>query len=486
MPRCDGPPNLDCPTPKLAVKFSQGDMFLCETCENIRFPRPPPKEKVKSSLSKSVSSVTRHSAGTDTKTTTGKEIRDTEVSAEKSKIAITQYVLAYMVDGLNTGAPANVLSAVMQAFTLEEVCDAKKVLFEKCACYNDIIGDYRNRQTTNTRSNKQAHAEDIIKAIQLLDNNDSMPQITIAASDLHNIPRSKPEELNNISLVDRVNEMESVLNDMKLFIDSLSAANERISEDKSRMEDEMTSMQIKMDQLCAENAAIKDELAVCIKSTTSEMTDAEAAVISSFLPNADATTANHIDNITSKENNSPVLTYAQKLTVELPAKNEKNPKKIPDNRKTNVSNETKIRNKTAKNPESKNTSTTNKSVSPKQDEVSPKQDDGFKVYTPRRSRNKRLIIGTKVTEKIRGAPEASRSIFVRVHSSTNQEDLKDFIEGEGFDVRALECISHKDAKSKSYRLDIPKSQHKRAFDASIWPKEVSVKPFYRPRSSQKA
>ncbi len=244
------------------------------------------------------------------------------------------------------------------------------------------------------------------------------------------------------------------------------------------MQDSITNMQITMNHLVEENTTIKNELALCVKVTSNVLTDVEAAAIrrSESIVDADGgmKTSEHIATCTS------IPSYAQKLVVNLP--DDSNQKTMKEN-KTNGSKPKKTTTKATSKTDNKVTVQTN----PPNDGIAQQVDnDGFTMYKSRRKKNKRIIVGTKVTDKIRGAPEPSRSVFVRVHSSTTFEDLKEYIESLGLEVRSLDKISHEDAKSKSYRLDIPKRQYNYAFDASIWPKEVTIKPFYRAKSSQKA
>jgi phospholipase/lecithinase/hemolysin len=65
-----------------------------------------------------------------------------------------------------------------------------------------------NRKSTNIRSEAEAHVTDIISAISKLDRAGKMAVFVIKVQDLRLTPRSRPEELNNISLVDRLADIE--------------------------------------------------------------------------------------------------------------------------------------------------------------------------------------------------------------------------------------------------------------------------------------
>ena len=75
------------------------------------------------------------------------------------------------------------------------------------------------------------------------------------------------------------------------------------------------------------------------------------------------------------------------------------------------------------------------------------------------------------------APEPSRDIFVsRLHCDINSD--KNYLESKHIITRNVECISHPDSKSRSFKLSVPKSMFKTVFDATLWPEGISVKQYY--------
>ena len=97
-------------------------------------------------------------------------------------------------------------------------------------------------------------------------------------------------------------------------------------------------------------------------------------------------------------------------------------------------------------------------------------------------KKKLTIVGSSEGKKPFGAPTPCRSLFIyRVLSDVTVTDLKDMIKGLGLEIRSLEQVSHRDARFKSFRLDIPKSQLQKALKETQWPLGVHVQQFYRPR-----
>ena len=66
---------------------------------------------------------------------------------------------------------------------------------------------------------------DILSALVKLDKANKTPHIVISAYSLGSIPRSHPKELNNISLLDHLNQLEKHMSNMQSNIDNVVAQN---------------------------------------------------------------------------------------------------------------------------------------------------------------------------------------------------------------------------------------------------------------------
>ena len=105
----------------------------------------------------------------------------------------------------------------------KQVISAKNKLWESSDL--SIIGEYAKRKTTSLRSECEAHVQDILTALTQLDLKDKMPLLTIDYLSLSCIPRSHPEELTNISFVDRLNRLEKSLIHLQQVVDGNMAGN---------------------------------------------------------------------------------------------------------------------------------------------------------------------------------------------------------------------------------------------------------------------
>ena len=84
-----------------------------------------------------------------------------------------------------------------------EITEAKRLLIER---FTDEIADCALktvRRQSSVRSAHDAEAEDIIRIMELLDNQDDLKKVRFAATNLDRLPKYGPEELNVCSVMDK-------------------------------------------------------------------------------------------------------------------------------------------------------------------------------------------------------------------------------------------------------------------------------------------
>ena len=110
----------------------------------------------------------------------------------------------------------------------------------------------------------------------------------------------------------------------------------------------------------------------------------------------------------------------------------------------------------------------------------------FQRHEKRRQNRQKYMIGRKdcVQGKFKGAPEPNRDLFLyRVDHETCVEDIRLFLR-DYVKIISLECLSHPDAKFKSFKLTVPMSDFaKLTMNPDVWPKDVRVRRF-KERSNQ--
>ena len=264
--------------------------------------------------------------------------------------------------------------------------------------------------------------ESFINACSHLDKHDCLPNIVISALTLNTIPRSHPEELNNITLVDRLN----------------------------RLESKMSCMQITLDSLIAENLTLKDK----VYSSTSY-----ASKVSSGTANIGVTSASH-----------GATTHSQSQGKK--ASQDMQPKLMPA---ANLNNSSSNKYNSLIPP--------NVDLSMEED-YSDKIEEAFIIPKQhlkqmRRKKRRQAIIGkASCDSQLKGAPEPGRDLFVfRLDPKTAAEDVQSYIEDQqitGYDIKQM---SHDDSQYKSYKVTVPVSKVNELLKAEAWPVGVGVRQF---------
>ena len=119
---------------------------------------------------------------------------------------------------MDVGVPSLIKKAVLGFYTEKEISLAKELLFKKCDPF--IIGSFKRRITTSSRTDMEANVEDIIEVLKHLDGNQSRPIFAVSSNFLNRCPKSSPEELNDISVVDRVSQLENTVQTLKQLFEA--------------------------------------------------------------------------------------------------------------------------------------------------------------------------------------------------------------------------------------------------------------------------
>ena len=119
---------------------------------------------------------------------------------------IINELLSYTLHYLEKSTIENIRKVLSNFYTLDEVKNSKKLLWD---VYKDDLTDYQDRKSTENRSAKDAHLDDIFKALKTLD--ELSRELKFVAHDLDRIPSFNPEELNTTLLLERVNLIEKKL-----------------------------------------------------------------------------------------------------------------------------------------------------------------------------------------------------------------------------------------------------------------------------------
>ncbi len=264
-----------------------------------------------------------------------------------------------------------------------------------------------------------------------------MPTIAMSALDLTLIPRSHPEELNQIAVVDRLNRMEKRLEKM---VDTL-------------------------DGVMCENVNLKEQMSLITQKQPTYATVASS-------PIQQSSNGIHI----SRDSRDSRVIPPQRFTELPPPRSDyimPTPQlsQMPSHRRR------------ARSPDNVSMRSTATDVS------------GYHKQPHQRKEEKRrvrkVVIGNKSTAdgassiRFKGAPEPERSLFIyRVTGDTHIDDIHDMLSQYKFTVLSLECVSHPESKYKSFNLTVPISQFNSLYNEELWPHGVRVRRYNAPRTDK--
>ena len=126
-------------------------------------------------------------------------------------------LLLYAKHYLDSSIVDNIKKMILHFYEDTEIVDAKKALW---AVRGDHLGNYMERKSTDNRPARVANVKDIVEALTKLDSIDQMP--IIAAINLNRIPDRQPEELNLLTIVDRVAQLERSIGKQNDTLSSLA------------------------------------------------------------------------------------------------------------------------------------------------------------------------------------------------------------------------------------------------------------------------
>ena len=123
-------------------------------------------------------------------------------------------LLSYASFYLNNSNISNIKKLISNFYDDQDILTAKRLLWKVSGTKLDA---YLERKTTPTRTSGEANINDIFDSLQKLDAIECMP--TFVAKDLNRIPDRQPEEINLISILNRIATLEK---NNKIYEDTLS------------------------------------------------------------------------------------------------------------------------------------------------------------------------------------------------------------------------------------------------------------------------
>ena len=122
---------------------------------------------------------------------------------------VTDELLCYVYFYLQSCAPENIKKVVLDFFTQEEILNSKKELWNE---HRDRLKPFVNRKTSPSRNCSEANVLDILEAFADLDKFEGAQRVTYVAANLAKMPSLHPEDINPVSTIRRVSNMEQKCN----------------------------------------------------------------------------------------------------------------------------------------------------------------------------------------------------------------------------------------------------------------------------------
>ena len=466
--KCQGLPIGECPNSherNVRTKICQGDLVLCVDCEVARFPT--------ARLTRSQSMSNHDVSGNS----------DISTPPSGSAVCISNPVLAYIVYSLQNSTKRKIVSAVAGYYSLNDIVEAKEVLWSSITDSTSYLGDKKSRKGSSSKPASEFHAEDIVDAITKIEKEKriQMPRFIVEAYDLSLIPRAIPEETLSVSIAERVNSLEDLCKSLKTNVDNLLSKNvvltERINNVVSlpRYSSAVKSSEISSSEV-TNNHTSQSETGQHVPQPKPPHTAAPStSVRGRGRGRANGRGLGYGRGLQHGRGGRHIYSHNKSQGINrsvdrqsLPFNSYIHDTDVDDDNHSRASSRSRYSHSVAD------------SVADSSEFIEPSY-----VRKKARQQLRRQILTGKgsAVGGFKGAPEPSRDLFLyRFVQEATADVIKDNVVGEGYEVRDIIQMSHKDAKYKSFRLSVPASQYQALHDAEdFWPEGVRIKQFIPPK-----
>lgn len=285
MPVCEGLPNGACPKKvnDRSVAIGKGDLLLCPSCDTERRRLFDEAQKAKEKKGRNNSTAAPKSPVT--RSSTEKKLHDTDtVPAEPiaasaveqqrttsgssvvpspppcTTITIIDELLAYTKFYRNRCTSAELHRLICHFYLPAEISASKATVTSQFK--NHLVGCpfITSRRHTTSRPAHDAEIEDILGILEFLDNANVLCTVQFAAVAIDRLPKYGPNEINICTVVDRQQQIDKELNELKEAICSttansssaqlLTAASDKILEAINSTNDKFNGQMRQLEAMC--------------------------------------------------------------------------------------------------------------------------------------------------------------------------------------------------------------------------------------------
>lgn len=344
-------------------------------------------------------------------------------------------LLSYAVFYMNNSCSDNIKKVINSFYTPEEILNAKKLLWNMCS---DELPTYTERRDTEKRSGSDANVSDILEGIIKLDNIEKLPNFV--AKQIDRLPKRGPEELNIVSIINRlgnienrINEYDNVLSSHEIDLHYLKSL--EIGYKLKSLSDNLDNIKINNNVFIPPPEKFSDE------DSMNKTKEDDASTNEENLNDSDwETVEDEVENSSANEK----LSYKDATLKFINNKSRKEFKKDKKVKSTVIS----------------------CSPEPKRICISTINDDGYQNVESRQQRRRRLY----KNNLLQGAPPPMKSIFVsRVKKFCNVLTMKNFLNDNDIYYDDVSLVSHDNSKFNSFKININKIDISKVMQSHFWP-----------------
>ena len=369
-------------------------------------------------------------------------------------------VLAFTAYGLDTGSNENVQKVMNETFTLDEVKQARTILWEMC--HDGYLPAIKNRQTSGRRSEQQAIVCDIVEWLTTLTDLNKRPCLVVDVLGLVRVPKFQVEEINEVAMCDKLTRLENQIHGMNTMIlqhiEDSDNAMSRINSSLSQHTVDISIIKVKEDIPTAKPA---DNSSLANSSSSSQICQSTTAVSTAeHVVDSSPVISRSIDTLVGDDGK----TYELPLRVNLPPATTSG----DDITVSGIVSEGISKLSAAPEPSKDKGKTFS-------DALTKGNTDEFKLV----SRKARVVYGKSSRGVLKAASESLFDACISgVDCVYTENDLVEFLKGHRIGFNSVKCYSKENSLSKTFKVTLPPRQYKRLFNPSLWDTGICVKRFF--------
>ena len=210
-------------------------------------------------------------ANCDTLGTGGEEHSNSAVNNDVANDAlVVNELLCYVTHYMNSSSPENIKKIVLNFFSADEIIDAKKLIWSETNIPH--LKKFQLRKTTHARHCSEANMNDILEALSDLDKVDHRTSVRYVAFDLQKVPNVKPEKLNEVSMLVRLELLEKKMSNIENNLSENAVQTELVSTSCKSSAEQLKTHEQLIESLAQQRACASSRQCKCSCSADSNST----------------------------------------------------------------------------------------------------------------------------------------------------------------------------------------------------------------------